>query len=228
MKDLKDKAIQIKGKDYVLVADRVLFFNEEYKNGMIECQLLSELNADIVVMRARVTPDADKPNRYFSGYSQAKWGEGFINKTSALENCETSAVGRALGMMGIGVIDSIASVDEINKANNISAATNKTKPVNKVQPEGDWYIDKTDKAVNDITFTWNDRLWKEKNLQITGWYPQKDMRVSRENPDGAPVLKTDEEMIEYIKDNGSNDDQAQLIINVPNQVSFIDSSDLPF
>jgi transcriptional regulator NrdR family protein len=39
-----------------------------------------------------------------------------VNKTAALENAETSAVGRALAMMGIGVIESIASVDEINKA----------------------------------------------------------------------------------------------------------------
>ena len=39
-----------------------------------------------------------------------------MNKTAALENCETSAVGRALGFMGIGVIESIASADEVNKA----------------------------------------------------------------------------------------------------------------
>jgi hypothetical protein len=39
--------------------------------------------------------------------------EGNINKTSYVENCETSAIGRALGLMGIGLTDDIASADEI-------------------------------------------------------------------------------------------------------------------
>jgi hypothetical protein len=114
MKSLKNKAIDIKGKKYVLVADRIIYFNETYPNGMIQTELLE--STDRVVFRAVVTPDIDKPDRIFNGYSQAVWGDGYINKTSALENAETSAVGRALAMMGIGVIDSVASVDEIKKA----------------------------------------------------------------------------------------------------------------
>lgn len=115
-KSLKSKAIDIKGKAYVQVADRILYFNETYPQGKIETRILSELQADRVVIKAVVTPDTDKPERRFVGHSQAVWGDGYINKTSAIENCETSAIGRALGLMGIGVIDSVASVDEINKA----------------------------------------------------------------------------------------------------------------
>ena len=116
-KTLKDKAIQFKGKAYVLVSDRVNYFNEVYPDGSIQTQLISEPTADMVVVKAIVTPDT-KEQRFFTGYSQAKWSDtsSFVNKTSALENCETSAVGRALAFMGIGVIDSIASVDEIKKA----------------------------------------------------------------------------------------------------------------
>lgn len=114
MKELK--GINIKGNEYILVKDRVLYFNENYPNGKIETELLSEINSEMVVMKATITPDVDNPTRIFTGYSQATWGDGYINKTAAMENCETSAVGRALGMMGIGVIDSIASADEINKA----------------------------------------------------------------------------------------------------------------
>ena len=116
MKELKDKSINIKGKEYILVKDRVLYFNENYPNGKIETELLSELNSEMVVMKATITPDVGNPIRIFTGFSQATWGDGYINKTAAMENCETSAVGRALGMMGIGVIDSIASADEYNKA----------------------------------------------------------------------------------------------------------------
>lgn len=122
-KSLQDRAIDIKGKEYVLVKDRILYFNEMYPNGSIITERISE--GDLEIIKAVVTPDCDKPSRFFTGHSQAKWWDGFINKTACLENAESSAVGRALAMMGIGVIDSIASVDEINKAENTAKALNK-------------------------------------------------------------------------------------------------------
>lgn len=115
-KSLKDKAVDIRGKKYVLVSDRIIFFNETYTNGSIITELVSDTTDELVVMKATVTPDNKEPHRFFQAYSQATWGDVGVNKTAALENCETSAVGRALGFMGIGVIDSIASIDEINKA----------------------------------------------------------------------------------------------------------------
>lgn len=127
----KLKTIDIKGKEYVPVAERIRFFNEAYENGMIQTELLSSLESSQIVIRAVVTPDVDKPARVFTGYSQEVVGQGMVNKTSALENAETSAVGRALGMMGIGVIESIASADEVNKANN--SARNKVFPASEKQ-----------------------------------------------------------------------------------------------
>lgn len=115
-KSLKDKAIEIKGKKYVLVSDRIVYFNQEYPQGFIQTKLLSNPESEHVVVKAKVTPDIAKLDRYFTGLSQAVIGQGMVNTTAALENAETSAVGRALAMMGIGVIDSVASVDEINKA----------------------------------------------------------------------------------------------------------------
>lgn len=116
MTDLKNKAIKIQGKDYVLVKDRVLAFNEVYPNGSIQTQLVEPVGTDRFVIKAIVIPDTSEPNRVFTGYSQAVIGDSYINKTAALENAETSAVGRALAMMGIGVLDSIASADEMHKA----------------------------------------------------------------------------------------------------------------
>ena len=118
MTDLQDKAIKIQGKDYVLVADRVKYFNETNHKGSIQTTLLSAPEATTIVFRAVVIPDTEKPERAFYGHAQEVIGQGMVNKTSALENAETSAVGRALGFMGIGVIDSIASADEIHKAKN--------------------------------------------------------------------------------------------------------------
>lgn len=114
-KSLKEKAISIKGKAYVLVADRINYFNENYPEGSITTTY--ELLGDMFIVSAYIYPKgAGITSQTFTGHSQAIIGDGMVNKTASLENAETSAVGRALAMMGIGVIDSVASVDEINKA----------------------------------------------------------------------------------------------------------------
>lgn len=146
-KKLTDKAIDIKGKKYVLVSDRVLYFNETYPNGSIVTQRVMTEEPQLEVFKATIMPDCSKPERYFTGYSQAKWWDGFINKTSALENAETSAVGRALAMMWIWVIDSIASVDEINKAENTAKASKQSYKDDKWNPQ--WWFQK---AISNTKF----------------------------------------------------------------------------
>ena len=134
--------IDIKGKDYVMVKDRVIAFNETHLNGSIFTELVE--NNERVTIKATITPDVDKPTRVFTGYSQAVWGEGMINKTSALENCETSAVGRALGMMGIGVIESLASADEMHKAINDPRSASKPSTAQRVAPQASRLTDADD------------------------------------------------------------------------------------
>lgn len=140
---LTHKAVDIKGKQYVLVADRVLYFNEIYTDGSIRTKILSDFDSDRIIVKATVCPNmsSEKP-RIFVGHAQEVVGDGYINKTSALENAETSAVGRALAMMGIGVIESIASVDEIHKATN---QTNQPTPT--VSPS---MFERVKKAIGDI------------------------------------------------------------------------------
>lgn len=173
MTELKDKAIDIKGKKYVLVSDRVLYFNENYPNGCI--QTVRETVWDKEIIKAVVCPDCDKPSRIFTGYSQATWGDGFINKTSALENAETSAVGRALAFMGIGVIDSIASVDEINKAENQTRAA--PKKVN-----NGWF----QKAISNVEFMkqcldQNDFINKIKEKYEIDEFQESQLRTAYQN-----------------------------------------------
>lgn len=122
-KNLKEKAINIQGKKYVLVSDRIIYFNENFPEGCIIADI--KIEDTKVYAIAKVYPEGLE-GRYFTGHSQEIEGSSFINKTSAIENAETSAVGRALAMMGIGVIDSIASVDEIHKANNRTINYDKT------------------------------------------------------------------------------------------------------
>ena len=125
----KLSTIDIKWKEYVLVKDRVLYFNETYPFGSITTERWQEWDMEIV--KATVIPDCSVPERKFTWYSQAKWGDGYINKTSALENCETSAVGRALAFMWIWIIESIASADEINKTTYYKKSDTTTEDDNK-------------------------------------------------------------------------------------------------
>ena len=111
--------MNIRGKEYIEVKDRVLEFNKNYPNGAIRTEIVSQTD-DLITMIAIVTPDTDKPTRIFTGTAQ-EWKndpKSMVNKTSLVENCETSAVGRALALMGIGVIDSIASAEDVMIAKN--------------------------------------------------------------------------------------------------------------
>lgn len=118
-KDLKDKAIKVKGgAEYVMVKDRITYFNENYK-GNIYTDIVGEPGGDnpLFIVRARVEYEGEDGKMFArTGLSQARLGGAGANKEAALENAETSAIGRALAFMGIGVIDSIASADEMTKA----------------------------------------------------------------------------------------------------------------
>lgn len=113
-KDLKDKAIQIKGKDYVQVKDRILALSEESYSVETDYDYFPERK--MWVVKAKLSYRGE----VYTGLAQEVESDNYkeVNHSSALENAETSAVGRAFAMAGIGVLDSIASVDEINKANN--------------------------------------------------------------------------------------------------------------
>lgn len=165
-KSLKEKAIDIKGKKYVLVSDRVLYFNENYPNWSI--QTTRESVGDMEIVKAFVVPDISTPTRMFTWYSQAKRGDGFINKTSALENAETSAVGRALAMMWIWVIDSIASVDEINKAENTAKSQKKAT-----------YQSRFQKAISNTEFMRNCLDENDFIEKIRAKYELDDMQESQ-------------------------------------------------
>lgn len=107
------KATDIKGKNYAEVNQRIKGFRMLYPNGTIETEILS-LENGVCIMKATVKDDAGKVLGTGTAYENE--GSTFINKTSYIENCETSAVGRALGMLGIGIDVSLASYEEVANA----------------------------------------------------------------------------------------------------------------
>ncbi len=108
----KIKTVDIKGKEYAEVNQKVLGYRELFPTGYITTEILSHENG-VVVMKATVGVD-DKV--LATGIAYEKENSSFINKTSYIENCETSAVGRALSFLGIGIDTSIASAEEVQNA----------------------------------------------------------------------------------------------------------------
>lgn len=104
--------MDIKGKAYVLVNERVKAFRELYPEGSIQTQLVSDENGVCTIKASVMIGDLVLA----TGYAQEKESSSYINKTSYIENCETSAVGRALGFLGIGIDTSIASAEEVDTA----------------------------------------------------------------------------------------------------------------
>ena len=102
--------VRIHGKSYNTVAKRVADFRADHQDKTIETELIS--NADMVLIKACIK-DGDRI--LATGYAEEVRGSTNINKTSALENCETSAVGRALAFYGYGGTE-IASANEVSNA----------------------------------------------------------------------------------------------------------------
>ena len=106
------KTIQIHGKNYVPVSERI----KEVGRDLVSAYTEVLQHEPVVVVKATITikPDGINPERVFSGISSAN-PEKLIEKTNPYEVAETSAVGRALGFAGYGIDDGIASADEMTK-----------------------------------------------------------------------------------------------------------------
>ena len=122
------KTVPIKGKEYAQVPERVRAFRTICPGGQITTEIIS-LDNGVVTMKATII---DESGRIIStGLAQEKETSSFINKTSFIENCETSAVGRALGFAGIGIDGSMASAEEL-----VNAITNQDNGQEKSKGQG--------------------------------------------------------------------------------------------
>lgn len=113
--ELKNEKTGKKIGDYVEVNQRIKAFRMVCPNGTITTEIIS-LDNGVVTMKSTVLDEDGKI--LGSGYAQEKESSSYINRTSFIENCETSAVGRALGMCGFGIDVSIASAEEVINATN--------------------------------------------------------------------------------------------------------------
>ena len=129
------KTIDIKGKPYVCVNERIKEFRAQYPDWSLESELVS-VSEETCIIKATIKNEDGIIKA--TGYAQEDRNNkmSMVNKTSYIENCETSAWGRALGNLGIGIDASIASAEEVITAiasqNNIPATNNPIPPIKSV------------------------------------------------------------------------------------------------
>ena len=107
------RTVNIKGKEYVEVNERIKYFREKYPEWSIITEIQKLENGFCLIKASAIDED---DNVRATGHAYENENSTFINKTSYIENCETSAIGRCLGVLGIGIDTSVASAEEVQTA----------------------------------------------------------------------------------------------------------------
>ncbi len=165
-------SVKIHGKEYRTVAERVNLFHEEHKDAVksVKTKILHN-DERIVVMRTTIKIG----DCVYHGHAGEVYGSSNINKTSALENCETSAIGRALASAGFGGTE-FASADEVanaisqqNKLEKSPAAHNGSSTNGQVR-ENEPYV--YNESVRDSAITFGKHkgeLWRDLPKDYVAW-----------------------------------------------------------
>jgi hypothetical protein len=123
-------------KDYIPVAERVELFYADYPEGRINTAIMEhDAERGFILMRAEVYRQKDDALPSSTGHAYEVRGEGHVNKTSYIENCETGAVGRAIALLGYEVKRGIASREEMQKADRMPENVKQMPYTNQTQKQ---------------------------------------------------------------------------------------------
>lgn len=166
--------MKFKGKEYTEVKDRLFAFSDEFPQATISTELLSvesildspsgEMCNEYIVKAIVMPNPLQEPDIFYTGHAAERDNTGFVNKTSALENCETSAVGRALAFAGFGGDFAIASKEEVD---NAKTAAKKSAVTVDMLDKLDNIARKVHSHIGDDAF----KIYKERRSQ--GYYDTK-------------------------------------------------------
>ncbi len=172
--------VNIHGKEYRTVAERIDLIHKQYDGNVSITTEIEQLGEERVVIKATIVSG----EHTWTGHALEVFGSSMINKTSALENAETSAIGRALAFAGLGG-EEIASADEV--ANAISQQKDMTSSRSDAGSEPA----ATNSSTDSEPFEWSD----EKRNGAIGWGKHKGTKWT-EIPEGY---------LRWITDNSDND-----------------------
>lgn len=175
------------GKKYTQVVHRMEAFREAYGLAYgVDTQCIHD-DGQRVVMKAIIT--GEDGAIIGSGFAEEIRGQGNVNKTSALENCETSAVGRALASIGLsgGEYASANEMEGVTRKSQAqeSVAKPQSNPQESAKPEtrfnwGDWGKKATDE-IKACTGKVELETWKQANLDML-------KRIKKEAPAANDVI----------------------------------------
>lgn len=109
---------------YETVAQRLVRWWDTFPNGRIITSI-HHYDGSTIIMRAECYNNDDK--LISTGYAEEQFGSSPVNKTSMIENCETSSIGRAISNSCIGHLGGNdsgqrASMEEMAKVNRVNSA----------------------------------------------------------------------------------------------------------
>lgn len=123
-------------EDYETVETRLARFHEDYPTARVTTEMV-EYSDERVVFKAFLYKDYEDEKPTATGFAEETRGEGYINKTSHLENCETSAIGRALANAGYAPKGARPSREEMQKVANSQKASGSGQPEKQTTSQGD-------------------------------------------------------------------------------------------
>jgi hypothetical protein len=141
--------------DYASVDERLPLFWKDCARGRIVTELVVDDGTRIVI-KAELYADIADPVPTTTGYAEEIRGSSMVNKTSALENCETSAVGRALANYQYQGAKKRASLEEVVKVYRQGgelSATGPTTSANSAAPartQSSRLIQRTANTTNEL------------------------------------------------------------------------------
>lgn len=165
----------IKGKKYAEVSERILAFRKLHPNGKIVTEIIEKSENDVTM---KVTIVDEQQNELATGHA-SEIKKGLVNSISMLENCETSAIGRALGFCGFGIDNGIASGQDMQKVEEYKKQNKKEEVYDNIFISYDEAVKMVKAAINelcrkqgiivtDLSCVINRELWstlEELNLQ---------------------------------------------------------------
>jgi hypothetical protein len=154
-------------RQYETVASRLLRFRAANPAWSVQGTLI-DCDDEVVRMRVDIGyyTDAGAFAVLSSGHAEEYRMDGQINQTSALENCETSALGRALAFLGFGSANSIASAEEVIGAKKKRAVMDERAPgalilLQNAAKQGD----------AELSRTWKEELTKDDRVACQNYMP---------------------------------------------------------
>jgi len=188
------KGINFSGKKYTVVSNRVEIFRKSFG---IELGIKTEIilnDGKFVIVKAIIE---DKDGHVVgSGFAEEVRGSSNVNKTSALENCETSAIGRALASLGLhgGTYASLNEIDAVKRKEKAleekaleETALEETALKEKKQQK---LIDYEARVLNEFNKITHDRQFSERDRMTN----LKDFKTQLSNLNTMP--KTIQEIID--------------------------------